>query len=230
MLPKSAIVVAVSLISLAASAQMPACRDIADEPNHQLVFQNADVRIYRLELPSGKATEEFCVAHGYLRVIATEGHTADLVANEATYGQDWKLGEARFVYQPKRKAIRNDSGSLFREYDIETLHPVEYNPLYHNNYDMDLFGGDVGEFKADKTVSATVGSLKASKITLGTGEKISVGDLPHFLIALTDVDLTYGQDKRVTLNKSEATQIGGGATVELKNNGSRIARFVTVEF
>ena len=195
-----ALVLMVSAVEL--GAQTSVCRDIADEPSHHLVFQNDNVRIFVLDLAGSRSTEEFCVPHAYLRVIATEGKTADLVAGEVAYGQDWKVGEARFVYQPKRKTIRNETNVAFREYDIETLRPVEYNPLDQNYYAADLFGGDVGEFKADNTVSVTIGALKASKSSLATGQKMSLSDLPMLLIAITDVDLAHGRGKRLSLQRA----------------------------
>ena len=224
---------AVSILMLSigaiASDQPSTCRDIADEPNHQLLYQNDVVRIFQMDLPGTKATEEFCVAHPYLRVIATEGRVADLVAGEVAYGHGWKPGDARFIFQPKRKAIRNETGVFFREYVVETLRPVEFDARYESTADFDLLQGEPA-LTQNHVASAVRGSLTMSKAALGPGDQLLIDEGSHFVIALSPVDLTYGKDKQLTLEKGEAVRLPVNSAIQLKNGGTREARFITVDF
>lgn len=217
------------LLAAMVAAQPRACRDIADEPNHQLLFQNDAVRIFQLDLQGAKGTDEFCAPHPYLRIIATDGETSDVVTGEVTYKHIWKAGEAHFVYQPKQKAIRNESGLAFREYDIETLHPVPFNPLYDTNADIDLLYGEPA-INANHMITAVRGSLTLSKVALGPGDQFLIGESSHFVVALSTVELAYGKDKQLKLETGEAARLPGDSEIQLKNTGTREARFITVEF
>ena len=217
------------LLSVAASAQTTPCIDIADEPNHQLLYQNHAVRIFQLDLAGSKSTEEFCVAHPYLRLIVSEGRTSDVVTAEVTYGRNWKAGEAHFVYQPKRKAIRNETALAFREYDIETLHPVDFNPLYDINSDIDLLYGEPS-INSNHMITAVRGSLTLTKTALETGDQLLVGEGSHLIVALTTVKLSYGKDKHISLEKGEAVRVPDASTYALKNDGTRQVSFIVVEF
>ena len=80
-------------------AQNPPCVDIGDEPNHQLVLENGNVRIFQLDLPRLKTTDVFCVGHPYIRIVVTEGRTSDLaLGGPVSVAHDWKAGEGRFIY------------------------------------------------------------------------------------------------------------------------------------
>ena len=213
-------------------AQTPACRDIADEPNHQLLYQNQNVRIFQLDLPRLKSTEQFCVAHPYVRIAATNARIADLIDGSVTFDRDWTAGEARYVFEPKKKAIRNELGSPYREYVFETLRTVQVNPL-DGNTDVDVLAGDLGPLKPTWTVSATRGAFTITKNQLASGDALQLGSPDHFLIALTDVDLTLSGSKRpggVVLSAAESERLPGGMERELKNHGPSSARFVVVEF
>jgi hypothetical protein len=53
-------------LTLSASAQSSSCLDVADEPHHQLLYSNQDVRVFLLELPRLASTEPHCHSHPYL--------------------------------------------------------------------------------------------------------------------------------------------------------------------
>jgi hypothetical protein len=212
------------------AAQTSTCTDIADEPNHQLVFQNSNVRIFQLDLAASKSTQEFCLSHPYLRVIVTEGRTTDLVAGETGYGRNWKPGETRFVYQPKRKAIRNENGVSFREYDVEVLQPVSYDPRYNSASDAELLPNDPGGINPNRIVSVGRGPVIVSKAVLDPQDTLLVADREHLIIALSDIDLAYTPERHVTLQAGSARRLSAGTPVELTNAGTRAATFIMVEF
>ena len=221
-----------TLMSAASWSQSSGCRDIADEPNHQLLYQDNNVRIFRLDLPRIKTTEQFCVVHPFIRVAATDGRISDLIDGGASWALDWKAGEARYVYEPKKKAIRNELGTTYREYVAETLRTVQFNPL-DGNTDVDILAGDLGPLKPTWSVSASRGALTITKNQLTPGASVQLGSPDHFLIALTSVDLSISALKMpagIVLSPGDSQRIAGGMDRELKNQGSAAARFVMIEF
>lgn len=227
MLFRIAVILVVACAS-AAVGQNTRCVDIANEPNHQLVFEDRDVRIFQLDLASQKITAIFCVGHPYLRIVATEGRVSDLQSGgPAAIAHDWKAGEARFVFQPQPKAVRNERGTAFREYDIEALKLFEYNPLAGN--DSDLFASGPPGLQPTETITVVRGPLVLSSNTLAPNDVLLVGGGEHFLIALSDVQLRSPHQK-VSASATEATQLSSTEPMELKNIGTRKARFILVEF
>ena len=63
-------------LTVAAHAETSSCLDLADEPHHQLLFSNQDVRVFLLELPRLASTEPHCHAHPYFYVIPGEGRSS----------------------------------------------------------------------------------------------------------------------------------------------------------
>jgi len=211
-----------------AFAQASHCRDIADEPHHHLLYQNDSVRIFQLDLPGSQSTEEFCVSHGYLRVDATEGKTSDMVVGQVGYASLWGGGQAVFVYQPQRKAIRNETGTAFREYDIEALQPFDHNPLYDYSCGGDNLACDP-EMVSTHMVAASRGPFTVRSVALGTGDQLVIEEASHFVVALSAVELTYGKDKQLRLEPGDARLLPNSEVV-LKNAGNRKTRFMTVDF
>jgi len=214
--------------ALAVRAQNTTCVDISDEPNHQLLLENGNVQIFQLDLPRLKTTDVFCVGHPYIRIVVTEGQTSDLaLGGPVSVGHDWKAGEARFIYEPTPKSVRNERGTAFREYDIEMTKLFEYNPLEVN--DSDLFLAGPTGLQRTETVSVARGSVVASSTVLAPNDVLLVPDGDHFLIAITDVHLTSPHQK-VALASTEATRLSSSAPLRLKNSGSSPARFILVDF
>ena len=131
-----------------ATAQSASCIDVADEPHHQLLFQNQDVRVLVLELPRLAATESHCHPRPYLDIIATESTSSNTLEGHAPVTRDWNGPEAHFVYSPMQHVVRNESMTTYRELIVETMHPANYQP-FDGAYDTDLFPGDLARYQAD---------------------------------------------------------------------------------
>ena len=131
-----------------ATAQSASCIDVADEPHHQLLFQNQDVRVLVLELPRLAATESHCHPRPYLDIIATESKSSNTLEGHAPVTRDWNGPEAHFVYSPMQHVVRNESMTTYRELIVETMHPANYQP-FDGAYDTDLFPGDLARYQAD---------------------------------------------------------------------------------
>jgi hypothetical protein len=221
-----------------AQAQTATCLDVADEPHHQLLFQNQDARVFLLELPRLASTKSHCNSHPYLYIVAGQGRSSNTVEGQATISRDWDGPEARFIYSPKTLVIRNESINPFRELIVETMHGAQYNS-WDGNYDSDLFPldperADPGDFKPTWTVSFSRGALTASKTQLAPCAELSVSSPNHVLLAVTDLDLRKqgpdGSDLAVQLSAQEVKILPGGSEFKLTNSGQRPAKFILVEF
>ena len=228
MLRSTAVMFVLLNACVAAFPQNTPCVDIADEPNHRMIFENGNIRIFRLDFPGQKTTDVFCVSHPYVRIVATEGRVSDLQSGgPAAVAHDWKAGEARFVFQSQPKAVRNERGTAFREYDIEALKPFEYNPLAGN--DSDLFVSGPPGLQPTETITVVRGPLVLSSNTLAPNDVLLVGGGEHFLVALSDVELSSPHQK-VTVSATEAARLSPTEPMELKNVGTAQARFILVQF
>jgi hypothetical protein len=124
-----------------ARVQAQTCLDIAQEPHHQLLFQNQDARVFLLELPRLASTQSHCHSHPYLYVVAGEGRSSDTADGHGSISRHWNESEARLIYPPMKHVVRNESINTYRELIVETMHRLDYNPL-DGNYDGDLLPGN----------------------------------------------------------------------------------------
>ena len=219
-------------LTVAAHAETSSCLDLADEPHHQLLFSNQDVRVFLLELPRLASTEPHCHAHPYFYVIPGEGRSSTTPEGHATFSHDWHGGETRFVFSPVKHVVRNEGINPYREVIVESLRQVQYRPL-DGNYDTDELAGDLGSTKPTWTISAVRGNLAISKTQLAPGADFTPQGASQVLIALTDLQFKREREgmpaQNVELSMQEV-KILTGDTIKLTNTGSHPAEFITVEF
>jgi hypothetical protein len=218
--------------TLSVQAQTTTCLDVADEPHHQLLYSNHDVRVFLLELPRLASTEPHCHAHSYFYVVTGEGRSSTTPEGHATFSHDWRGGETRFVYSPAKHVIRNEGINPYREVVVESLRQVQYRAL-DGNYDTDELAGDLGSTKPTWTISAVRGPLAVSKTQLAPGADTTPQGAGQVLIALTDLQLKREREgmpaQTVELNAQEVRVLSGD-TLKLTNTSPHSAKFITVEF
>ncbi len=217
-----------TLLLCATTALAQNCPDTADESHHELLFENKQVRIFRLELSRLASTEMHCHSGGYYRVVVTDSQTTDTLSGDAPVLHDWHPGSTRWMFPTRHKA-RNDSNRPHREYIVESKRSAPYNPL-DGNYDQDEFSADAPT--PDWTAVSHRGALIARKVQLAAGSAIDVPPPDFLLIALNDIVLSDGKagSEPVRLSKGDYRLVDGGKMRTLKNAGSAPARFITVEF
>jgi hypothetical protein len=225
------------LIAFAFTVRVPTqaatCPDLADEPHHQLLFQNQDARVFLLELPRLASTQSHCHSHPYLYVVAATGRSSNTVEGQGPISRDWNGAEARFIYRPIQHVIRNEAMTPYRELIVETMHGAEYNS-WAGNYDGDVLPSDLGDAKPTWTVSFSRGGLTVSKTQLAPGAELPIASPNHVLLALTDLDLQKQVPNRsaeaVQLSAQEVRILPGGSAFKITNAGQRPAKFILVEF
>jgi hypothetical protein len=82
-----------SLVTVGAYAQTAACTDAADEPHHQLLYQNDSTRVLLVDLPRLASTASHCHPHPYLFVIAEAGRSSNTLQGQGNMSHDWYGGE-----------------------------------------------------------------------------------------------------------------------------------------
>jgi len=216
-----------------ATAQSGSCLDVGDEPHHKLVFQNADARVYLLELPRLASTISHCHSHPYVYIVAGSGTTSNTVEGRGTMSHDWSASETRVVHTPMQHVIRNESLNTHRELVIELLHNVSYDPL-SGSYENDLFPSDLGSARPTWTVSFSLGAMTASKNQLAPGAELSVSNASRVLLAISDLELrkqTKGRpDELLQIAAEEAIVLPSGTGFTLVNASQRPANFILLEF
>jgi hypothetical protein len=227
------LVLAWSFCSLTAWAESGTCLDASDEPHHELLFADADARVFVLDLPRLASTKPFCYAHPYLHVATAESRSSRTADGGATMSHDWHPGEAHFVYEPVKQVVRDEQMIPHREVIVETLHKVAFNPA-DGVYGSDEFTSDLGSAASTWTTSFTRGALAASKVQLAPGNDFPVSSPNHVLIALTDLELRSDQEgekaETVEMSKQEARILPAGTVSKLTNTSQQPAKFVIVEF
>jgi hypothetical protein len=220
------------LSALTVSAQTPSCLDVADEPHHQLLYSNADVRVFLLELPRLAATDPHCHSHSYFYVVTADSETSTTPEGHATFSHYWRAGETRFIYNPTKHVERNENANTFHEVIVETLKRVPYDPL-DANYDSDEIVGDLGNVKPTWTASATRGALTVARVQLAPDAIYRPNGAGQVVIALTDLELKRDHDglprQKIELNAQDV-QVLTGETAKLTNTGTNSAKFIIVEF
>lgn len=220
------------LATLVVAAPAQNCPDVADESHHQLLYSNAEVRVFLLELPRLAATDAHCHSHPFFYVVVSEGRSSSTPEGQVTFSHDWRGGDTQFVLNPVKHVIRNEGINPHREIIVESLRPIQYRPL-DGNYDTDLLVGDLGSTKPTWTITVARGTMSASKTQLVPGAEYVPQGPRQVLIALSDMQFKREREglPAQTLDLSaQDVQVFSGDTTRLTNTGSRPARFITVEF
>jgi len=209
-------------------AQAGSCPDVSEESHHQLLFENQGARVFALNLPR-LSTASYCLTHQYLYIVAGPGRTSITIDDHAPMSYDWNGPEARFVYLPKQRSVRNETGQPHRELVVELLREVAYDPLT-GGYDGDLFPADLGGAKPTWTVSFSRGPLSAYKVQLAPGAEFRVNSAMHVLLAITDLDLRTPDNTRFQMSAQDVKVLPANSGFKLVNNAQSSAKFIVLEF
>ena len=211
------------------------CLDAADEPHHQLLYQNSYVRIFMVELPRLATTELYCNMHPFFRVAATSGNVSNLRPREAATTRRFRIGEAVYVASPEVHRLRNETGDTLRELEVETIHSQQSqsNDCNYNLCESE-FPPDPGSAKQNWTVPLERGGVLLSKTQLAPNASITLNDSGRLLLAIApdslQIQVQGEQPKSVDLDTSETILLPAGAPRKITNTGNQPAEFVTVEF
>jgi hypothetical protein len=220
--------------ALCASAQN--APDMASDAHHQLLLENARVRVFAVSLGPG---ERSLVRHEHNFLMVTLQDCEIVMWPEGRSDiQIFRLGEGdvRFLFGARARGLRNERTSGYRNITIEFLDPK----VTTYGYQRDSGAWDYGDSVLRPPVDPH--AKFANSIQLGTAVVTDVqllpGDsLPHpekpaaeLLIPVSDVDFEMEGGTHLRNSPGEAIWIPAGRKFKLVNAGGDAARFIVVEF
>ncbi|MFL6258840.1 MAG: hypothetical protein ACJ76Y_03910 [Thermoanaerobaculia bacterium] len=217
-----------SLLPALALAQ-PTASEVAigAEPHHHLALENAQIRVFQVEVPPHAATLMHRHDHDYVFVTLGAAEVENDVAGKPPVPLKLQDGETRFSTGGFAHLAKNLGDTPFRNVTIELLQPG--TATGEAGKPRELPGGTI-------TPILFKDGVRVSDIRLKAGGSIPRHhhDAPHLVVAVTDLTLkneTEGQPAATrTLKAGEAAWIPGGITHTVTNVAPGEARLITLEF
>lgn len=223
--------IAALLVSAALSGQnvpSPAVPDLSKEPHHQLLFENAQVRVFRLELQPDEAT----VPHRHQLSYAYVSLHPVTIANEVRGRQPVVVQlEAGDVHTSKGKFTLAERNKSPMPADLLVIEAARDNP--------GDFAAPMGGFRYH---DAALGELFQSPEMRAYSMVIAVGGYTeeheeHFdrlVVAVSDLklreDIPQQSSSEILMKAGEIKWFPRGITHATTNVGNSPATFITFEF
>jgi oxalate decarboxylase/phosphoglucose isomerase-like protein (cupin superfamily) len=213
--------------------------EITAEPHHHLVFENAEIRAFYVDLAPHADTVLHWHRHDYIFVML--GATQIVNAVEGKDPVTAKLQDAQAGFTPGGFAhVVHNQDQPFRNLTIEILEddklrqsPAHWDPAHpEEDRGLEVLQGGTKEILFVKD------GIRVSEFELQPGGMIPMHKHtgPHLMVAVTDLDL---QEHHLTdvhppdlshFMSGQVKWIPGGYSHTLTNSGKTPAKFVTLEF
>jgi quercetin dioxygenase-like cupin family protein len=207
--------------------------EITAEPSHHLAIDNEYIRAFTVEVAPHAATLMHRHRHDYIYVTLGDAHLSNEVEGKAP--AELKLSDGDTHFSPGNFAhiARNLSDQPFRNVTIELTQDKKLRQTpsrWPEESGEKTFAGGRSKILFVKD------GVRVSEVDLDPGATVPSHhhDLPHLMVAVTDVDLRSDVDGQGPMpGKFKAGDIKwlpGGYTHTVTNVGKSPARLVTVEF
>ncbi len=214
-------------------AQTPPEVEITAEPSHHLAIENEYIRVFKVEVAPHASTLMHRHRHDYIYVTLGDAHLSNEVEGKPPVDVKLADGDTRFTPGNFAHVARNLSGQPFRNATIELLQDEKLRRTpshWPEETGEKTFPGGRSEILFVKD------GVRASEVNLEPGAVVPSHhhDLPHLLVALTDLDLRSDVEGMGPMpgkfKSGDVKWLPGNYTHTLTNVGKSPARFVTVEF
>lgn len=210
----------------AAVAQQAAV-PVHEEPLHQLIIDNAQVRVFRVEVPPGGRTLLHRHERDYLFVTLGDADVVSARAGGPAMRYQFKDGETAYTAGGFAHVAINQAPTPFRNITVEV---VKEKPEAQGKPWAALAG-------AGMSVTVMVDNERAVallyELAPGATMPRHTHTRPHLAVAVTDVELESDDAERgqgkMSQKAGDAVWVEALATHTLKNTGTKPARFVTIE-
>ncbi len=223
------LVVLATLLPAVVLAQPPASEVAVDaEPHHHLVLENAQVRVFQVEIAPHTATLMHRHARDYVLVSLGPAEFENDVAGKPPVTVKLQDGEARFTAGGFAHVVKDLAETPFRNLTIELLQPAPTTSGGSDEKPRELPGATI-------TPLFVKDGVRVSDIRLKAGGTIPKHhhDVPHLVVAVTDLTLRNEVEGEAavtrTLKAGEVAWIPGGITHTLTNVAPGEARMITLE-
>ncbi len=208
--------------------------EITAEPHHHLTLQNHYVRVFRVDVPSGKATLTHWHRHNYVYVTLGDAAIDNNVVGKPAAKLTLKDGQANFSPAPFAHSVRTISDTPFRNVTIELLQDDKARqsspPKWDQERGLEILNGGTQDILFVKD------GVRVSEVELQAGAMVPEHRHPgpHLLVAVSDLELRTSPAGRagtpIHLKPGDVEWIPVGPRHTLMNLGKQNARFVVLEF
>lgn len=230
---------ALAILTAFLLAQTGAEVEITAEPHHHLIFSNAQVRIFNVQVPAGEQTLMHWHHHDYIYVTIGATELSNEVEGKPSATLKLQDGETRFSPGPFAHLVRvSPGGQPFHNITVELLndeklrHSSEHWDPAHPEEDrgLNILNGGTEEILFVKD------GVRATEFELEPGGVVPMHHYkgPHLLVAVSDLEIRSdikGQGSMAGHFKSaDVKWFPGGDSHTITNVGHHPAKFVTLEF
>jgi hypothetical protein len=220
----------------AVSAPLPPAApeiDVSGEPSHHVALENQYLRALKVELMPNAATLKHRHSHDYVTVTFGQAELSNEVDGKPPANVKLEDGQVRFTEGGgPAHLVRNVGQAPFRNVTIELLQTPEAGapPKWQEEHGVTPFHG------GSREVLFVKGGMRVSKIDLQPGGVLPKRELtgPHFMVAVTDVDLQeegHGKGtKGVQLKAGDVDWQEGEKAHKLANKAKQPTKIVLLEF
>ncbi len=206
---------------------------IADEPHHKLLLENANVRVFAVELPRLQSTLPIQHDSNYIVVYLGKSTVSRTVGGSMPVGYEHYDGEIRRFYAGDIVSEHNEAVTTYRNITVETPEWEDGTCGYYWQ-DYGCPPDRVSPSVLSDTTSAQsvdMGGVVARRFRIMPTDNRATGTThrPTLLIALSDLELS-GDGQKIVKSRGEAEWLKSGMPPNVKNTGSKPCRFALLEF
>ncbi|HLW84638.1 MAG TPA: hypothetical protein VKR60_05435 [Candidatus Sulfotelmatobacter sp.] len=209
--------------------------EITAEPHHHLAFENAFLRVFKVDIPPHTDTLMHWHRHDYIFVQLGTSEVVNAVQGRAPVTVKLQDGETRFVPGPFAHIARNISDQPFRNLTIEILEDAklrESTAHWPEDRGLEILHGGTMQILFVKD------GIRVTEFELQPGGVVPMHHHtgPHLLAAVSDLDLGEKYLNGVHrvgvghLESGDVTWLAANHSHTLTNVGPHAAKFVTLEF
>jgi quercetin dioxygenase-like cupin family protein len=228
-----------SLLFLFAAAILAAQTEveITAEPHHHFIFENAQVRVFNVDVPAHSDTLMHWHRHDYVYVTLGLSHVSNDVKGKAPVAVTLQDGDTRFLPATFAHIARNLSDQPFRNVTIELMQDEklrqaakEGKAKWDEDRGMDILQGGT------KQILWVNDGIRATEFELQPGGVVPLHRHtgPHLLVAVSDIEIrsdVEGQGPMPGHFKSgDSKWLPAAYSHSITNVGKQPAKFVTLEF
>jgi quercetin dioxygenase-like cupin family protein len=225
---------ALLIAAVSLSAQAPTEVEITNEAHHHLIFQNDQVRVFKVEVGPREATLMHRHRHDYIFVSLGAADVSNEVEGKTPVELKLQDGQTGFLAANFAHVARNLARTPFRNVTVEFLQDEKARSAPTVQWDeergMHVLNGGTQEILFAKD------GARVSEFELQPGGMIPRHHHkgPHLVVAITDLDLRSDVEGRPPsqsqLKSGEVHWASGGYTHTLTNVSKQPAKYVAVEF
>lgn len=207
--------------------------EITAEPNHHLLFQNAYVRVFQVEVAPRSATQLHRHRHDYIFVNLGSAEISNEVQGKSPVTLKLQDGETRFVQGNFAHIARNLGNAPFRNVTIELLktdNSDSSSAKWNEDRSLHVLRGGTQQVLFVKD------GVRVSEVELQTAGVLPKHHHPgpRLLVAVTDLlfrdDVVGKPASNMEMKSGDAKWQDGGMTHTFTNVGVKDAKFVELEF